>query len=104
MKEQWPEGQSETSVDLVALSKRVFDEKSMTIGGEPITPQMRDIYREQAKYILSSQIWEMINATAVNESANLALKRSLNFEHVQFAKSLDYWNTLVVKMLAALSK
>lgn len=103
-REKWPEGRSHPSIDFAALSKRVFDDKKVTIGGEPITEQMRDLFREQAKYILTSQLWDVIYSTALNEAANLALKNSLNFDHVQFAKALDYWNTLVLKLLVKLAK
>lgn len=104
MQQKCPEDELHPSIDFVALSKRVFDSKELTIGGEEISKEMRDMFREEAKYIVSSHIWEVINATAINEAGTLALKNSLNFDHVQFAKGLDYWNTLVVKILTALAK
>lgn len=104
MKEKCPQDLSETSIDFVALSERVFDDKKLTIGGKAVSAEMKDVFREQAKYILTSHLWEIIHATAVNEAGTLALKNSTNFEHVQFAKSLDYWNTLATKILVALAK
>ncbi len=96
------------SVDLVALKKKVFsvDEKTkvISIGGEQLTAQMRELYRDQAENLLTTNLWEVIEATIINEAHSLALKGSLNWDHVQFAKGLDYWHTVVSKMLVRLAK
>lgn len=105
MPEKWPGVKLETSanIDFHTLSLRVFDAEKMTIGGMPITPQMKDLYKEQARYLLTSNIWEVIEATVISEAGNLALKSSADWQHVQFAKALDYWHTIVAKMLRQLS-
>lgn len=98
------EDQSLPLADLVILSKRAFDLDTLRIGGQDIPPQMRELYRDQALNLLTTQLWEVIEATALNESARLALDGSLSWDHVQFAKALKYWHTIIAKMLIALAK
>lgn len=96
------------SVDFKALEERVFkkDEKTgvISIGGKPLTVEMSGLYKDQAANLLTTQLWEVIEATVVSEAFSLSLKSSLNWEHVQFAKALDYWHTIVSKTLVTLAK
>lgn len=109
MPEKWPAAQSEAlNLDWNLLAEQVFkkDEKSgkITIGGKEIDPAMRDILREQARNFASSQLCEILNATIVNESSNMALIQSGNFNHVEVAKMLYHWNFVLQSMILALVK
>lgn len=106
MEDEWPEAQSETSIDFVAAQKRIFTEKEgkIYIGGIEVTAQIRDVLREQAQYILTSNLWEVLNASIINESGNLALKQSKDFGHVRFAKALDYWRITFQNIVDTLAK
>lgn len=95
------------SIDLVALQGRIFkqDEKTkvLTIGGFAIKQDIRELLKEQADTHLRTELFEIIQATIVNEAARLALQ-SNTIEHTQFAKALHYWNTVVEKLLTTLSQ
>lgn len=84
------EDQLEISEQFNLLAKRIFteDKGKICIGGEEIKPEVLDLLREQARYLETSQLYEIFRATIINESAELALKQSQNFEQVQFAKAL----------------
>lgn len=111
----WPTKISQTSsdldqlgslkIDFVELEKLVFKEEreSIAIGGLEITPQLRSLLRDQAKNFESTQLFEIISATVTNEGVNL-LSKSGNLEHLQYAKALLYWNTVVKKMIKTLAK
>ena len=96
----------EPSVKFVELSKRVFVEKSgkIYLGGEEVLPQMRSNLKDEAERFLTSQLWEILNATIVNESADIALRQSEDFEQVKFAKALKHWNHVLHNMLFLLAK
>lgn len=87
------------------LESKVFFEKSgeIYIGGEKITPQMRDILRDQAKQLQSSNLYEIINATVKDESFKL-FSQAGTLEHLQYAKALLYWNKVLLKLVNALVK
>jgi len=93
-----------STINFEGLAKRVFDADKMTIGGVAITPEMRELYKEQARYLLSSNLWEVFNATIINEAGTIALKTSADWSHIEFAKAIDYWHTVLAKMLLKLSK
>lgn len=88
------------------LSKKVFSEKSgqLLIGGEPLTKEMRDLLREQAKYLETSQLWEIMQSTIINEAYNIALIQSKNFEEVEIGKMLKHWGYVFENMIHLLSK
>lgn len=65
---------------------------------------MRDTLRDQARYLKTTNLLEIIDATITNEASNLALIQSANFDHVQYAKALYHWNHVLKNMIHALSK
>ncbi len=65
---------------------------------------MRDILRDQAKYLKTTNLLEVLDATITNEAANLALIQSSNMKHVQYAKALHHWNHVLKNMMHALAK
>lgn len=107
MEDQWPPCETIPSVDFVAAAARVFkqneDTKVITIGGYEVKNEIRELLREQADYLLRSEVYEIFEATLTNEAARLALA-SGNFEHVQFAKALQYWNATMKKIYVTLSQ
>ena len=90
--------------DFNEISKRVFDVKNLTLGGEPIGADMLDILREEAKYFERSQLWEILNASILNEASNLALHQSTNWEHIKYAKALNNWSFFFKNVVHRLSK
>lgn len=97
---------SEKSLKFKEIENKIFSKEKgvIRIGGEELTKQARDLFREQAKYLQTSQIWEVIDATITNEASSLALLQSTNFEQVQFAKALFYWKTSMENMIDILAK
>lgn len=86
--------------------KKVFEDRKgvLFIGGEEIKPDLRDILREQAKYMETSQLFEMLIATIENEAADMALNKSLVWNHVLSAKMLKYWGDVFKKMVNTLKQ
>ncbi len=82
-------------------SKRVFSKEGndILIGGEKIKPELFKILKEQATYLETSQLWEIFNATVIQESANLALLQSKEWDHVVYAKALKYWRDIFKDMI-----
>jgi hypothetical protein len=91
--------------DFSEIEKRVFEVRKdgFYIGGVKITPEIRDLLKEQSKYLETSQLWEILNASIANEAINLSLIQSQNFEHVQFAKALWHWSAFMQKVVNKLS-
>lgn len=100
------EDQLETLPDFSEIEKRVFTESNgiIWIGKEKISPEIRDLLREQSKYLQTSQLWEILNASIASEAVNLALIQSKDFDHVQFAKSLWHYSTFIRNVVLKLSK
>lgn len=96
----------ETLPDFKELSKRVFDKKGfqVLIGGLELSKESRDLFREQAKYIDKSELWETIHASLANEAIDLALIQSKDFDAVQFAKALWHLSTFMRNVVLQLSK
>lgn len=87
------------------LAKKVYENKNgeIYIGGELVTAQMRSLLRDQAKNLQTSNLFELLDATATNEASNLLLQAA-NLEHLQYGKALHYWNKIFKKMIIELSK
>lgn len=74
------------------------------IGGIRIKPDLRLVLKEQAKYLESSQIFEIIINTIKQESINMALKDSTNWDHVLSSKMLWHWGFVMENMINALKE
>lgn len=103
------QSQTPTPEDLLNfknLEKRIYEEYmgKLYIGHEEITPQVREVLREQAQYILTSNFWEIVEATMINEASQLALMQSQEWDHVLSAKQLYYFVKIFRKMLYTLAK
>lgn len=92
--------------EYLKISNRIFTEKNgdIYIGGEKISIQIRELLRDQSKNFQTTQLWEILYASILNEAYNLALAQSQNFDHVQFAKALAHWNKFVKEVLVKLAK
>lgn len=88
----------------------VFQEKNgvITIGGEEITEQMRGILRDQAENLLTTQLWEVLHASIVNEAYQLALMQSGKSgdieKDVRFEKALHHWAHFMRNVIVKLAK
>lgn len=98
--------QLDTSLNLVELSKSVFDDNKgkLFIGGQEIPEHLRGALRDEADYLFKSRFYELLNATIINEAAAIALIKSENMEHVFSAKQLYHWNHVMKNMMIALAK
>lgn len=91
---------------ITELEKLIFTEEKgkLFLGSEEIPPQVLQVLREEAKYIIKSQLFEIINATITNESFNLGVGQSKDWDSVQYAKSLYYWGKVFKKIINRLAK
>lgn len=94
-----------SQVDFTSLEKKVFLQKgtSIYIGGELVNDQLRSVLHDEAKNLQTTHLFEIINATIVNEAFNLAMQAG-TLEHIQYAKALSYWNTILNKLVNGLAK
>jgi hypothetical protein len=92
-------------IDFKSIESKVFLSvgDKIYVGGEIVTPQMRSVLRDQARNFQTTQLFELLNATATNEGVKLLLQAG-TLEHLQFGKSLNYWNKIMLKMINALAK
>ena len=98
--------ESEKSVDFLLIQENVFKEKDgkIYLGGKLIPEDTLKVLREQARYLETSQLWEVMNSTIINESSDLALRQSENFEQVRFAKALHHWGHVFRNIIHQLTK
>ena len=89
-----PQDQSEKlqTINFDILSKRIFSEKGniLLIGGEEIKPEVLEILKDQANYLKTSQLYEVLLATWKTEAANLALIQSKDWNNVLYAKAMHH--------------
>lgn len=94
--------------NFLSLEDNVFYQnpktKKIFIGKHEITKEMSDILQRDAEVFLSSRLFQVLNASIINESYDLALKQSKDFREVESAKMLYHWNFFLVNMILALSK
>ena len=88
------------------FSTLIFKEEKgkIYIGGEEIKPAMLDVLKGQAKFIKTSNLFEIFNATIMNEAFDLGVSQSKNWDNVLYAKALIYWNTVFNKIIKKLSE
>jgi hypothetical protein len=88
------------------VESRVFSIRgtNIYIGKEKVTDQLRSSLRDEAKNLQTTRLWEILNASVINEAYNLALIQSTNMEHVQFAKAMHHWSKFMLEVIHILSK
>lgn len=97
---------SETCPNFKDSESRVFTEfkGKVYIGTEEIKPAIRELLKDQAKNLLTSQLYEVLDATITNEAYNLALIQSKDMDNVYSAKMLHHWNFVLKNILKKLSE
>lgn len=99
--------QLEKSVpSFTTIESRVFTKigKDIYIGTESIQPVVKSLLRDEAKAIKATRLWEILNASIINEAYNLALLQSKNFDEVTSAKMLKHWSFFMMNVLHILEK
>ena len=88
------------------LATRVFEDRKGTIyiGGEEIRPDVMVVLKEQANYLKTSQFYDILKSTIINESSEIALKQSKNFDEVTAGKMLFHWQFVLDQMINSLTK
>lgn len=81
-----------------------FAKGEIWIGRERIKPELKEALREQARYIMNSNLYEIIRATIMNEAAKAALIQSTDFDQVMSAKMLYHWQFVLDNMLKHLTQ
>lgn len=96
----------EPSPDFSVIQQRVFASSGnrIFIGQKELSKDVRDLLREQAKYVSTSQLWEILNASILQEASNLALIQSKDWSHVEFAKALKHWQHFMENTIHTLSQ
>lgn len=92
--------------DLLETSARIFSEKKgeIYINGEKIKPELLSLLQEQAKYLKTSQLYEVLNDTLNAEAIDMALNKSTEWDHIIAAKMLKYYIDVLHTMIVKLSK
>lgn len=88
------------------IESHVFTEHGgkVFIGKEEITEQLRSVLRDEAEYIQHSRLWEILNASIVNEAYDIALIQSKDFDAVLSAKMLHHWAHFLRNVIHSLAK
>lgn len=100
------EAQSERLPSFTEVEQHVFAERggNVFIGGIEVTPQLRSTLRDEAEYIQSSRLWEVLNASILNEAYDIALIKSKDFDQVLSAKLLHHWAHFMRNVIHTLAK
>jgi hypothetical protein len=100
--------QEDQSPKFLSLEDNVFYQhpktKKIYIGKTEISAELASVLQRDAEVFLNSRLFSVLNASIVNESYDLALKQSTDFDQVKSAKMLHHWNFFLIKMIIALSK
>lgn len=88
------------------VESRVFTvvKGNFYIGKDLITPQLRSVLRDECQNLKTTRIWEILNASAINEAYNLALIQSQDFDAVRSAKMLKHWTHFMMNVVHLLSE
>ena len=78
--------------------------KDIYIGKEKIPNVLRSLLRDESKNIQATRLWEILNASAINEAYLWSLDLSEDFELVQSAKMLKHWIIFVLNIMKRLEK
>lgn len=93
-----------------SIENRIFfeDKGKIYIGGEEVKPDVLDVLREQARYFETSQLYEVLRATIINEAYDMALKQSGKsgdlLADVNTAKMLYHWQFVLDSILFKLKR
>lgn len=98
--------QSEELPTFLEVESRVFTQvgKDIYIGRDKVDATLRSLLRDEAKNLQTTRLWEILNASVVNEAYNLALIQSTDFEQVLSAKMLKHWAHFMLNVIHLLAK
>lgn len=88
------------------LEKLIFSDENgkILIGGEEVRPEVLVALKGQAKFIKTSQLFEIINATIKNQAFELGVQQSKDWDNVLYAKALLYYCQVFNKIINRLDK
>lgn len=89
-----------------SIESRIFTEYkgNIYLGKEKIKPDVRELLKDQSKWLLTSQLYDILRATITNEASNLALVQSKEWDHVLSAKMLWHWQFVLENLLKKLTE
>lgn len=90
------------SVNWGEVEKQVFHKTKagdIYIGGHKISAELKAILKDQARNFRTTNLFDIFNATIINESSNIALIQSTEYSHVECAKMLFHWNFVLKNMV-----
>ena len=98
--------QSEVFPKFLDIESRVFTEHKgeIYIGTDKIEATLRSLLRDEAENLQKTRLWEILNASVLNEAYNLALLQSKNFDEVVSAKMLKHWSHFMLNVIHKLAK
>ena len=104
--QQQDQDQLEGSISFTDIEKHIFSKigSDIYIGKDKVQPALRSLLRDESKKIQAMRLWDVLNASIINEAYDLALRQSQNFEQVQFAKALRHWSHFMMNVLHILAK
>lgn len=88
------------------IQSKVFKEEKgkIFIGGHETDPALRSLLRDEAEALQKTRLWEILNASVLDEAYNLALLQSQDWTAVQFAKSLKHWSHFMINVIHKIAK
>lgn len=89
-----------------SIESKIFTEYkgNIYIGKEKIKPDVKELLSDQARWLKSSQLYEVLKATIINESMQMALVQSKEWDHVLSAKMLWHWQFVLDNMVLSLTR
>lgn len=97
--------ESISEISFTSLGSKVYYQRDNKIylGKELLIEPMKGMLRDEARFLKNSNLYEVLNATVINEAFNLSMQAA-NHDHTEYAKALYYWNTIFQKTINGLSK
>lgn len=97
---------SSPNIDYDALLRNVFTVRNgeILVGGEKLADDVRSLMRDEARFILNSELWRVLHASIINEAVDMALFQSADWDHVLSAKQLHHYAHFMRNVIHMLSK
>ncbi len=88
------------------VESRVFTKvgENIYIGRDKVDATLRSVLRDEAKNLQTTRLWEILNASVINEAYLWALDLSKDMELVTSAKMLKHWSFKMMEIIALLAK
>lgn len=97
---------SENFPNFLEVEANVFTKvgDDIYIGKTKIEEAFRSTLRDEAKAMQVGRLWEILNASVINEAYNLSLIQSKDWDHIQFAKAMKHWSSFMMNVIHQLAK